>query len=384
MEKGGKRLVICCDGTWNEPDQEVHDNPADETEPTNVLKIVRGLAPVDGEQVPQVVYYDTGVGTQGPLDKYVGGGLGGGLSENIQQAYRFIANNWREGDELFLFGFSRGAYTVRSLAGFIGVAGLLRKENLRLLPEAYALYRLQPDKRDNSMVRKRLESAGEPSRRPVPIRFIGVWDTVGALGAPTPILGRLTRKKVSFHNTQLGDNVEHAYHALAVDERRRPFQPDLWTGAPAEGQTIEQVWFAGVHSNIGGGYRDCGLANIALDWLAGRSARHGLQFTDSIAGMQCEAADRCRLEDSFSWSYQALRALRVRPYRREIGSKQCGDIRPEGAIVPGESAHPSAVEAIGKRFARNPRNAPYEPKNLMSALDDGLPVWQETQRSRFD
>ncbi|MYF06662.1 MAG: DUF2235 domain-containing protein, partial [Rhodospirillaceae bacterium] len=185
MEKGGKRLVICCDGTWNEPDQEVHDNPADETEPTNVLKIVRGLAPVDGEQVPQVVYYDTGVGTQGPLDKYVGGGLGGGLSENIQQAYRFIANNWREGDELFLFGFSRGAYTVRSLAGFIGVAGLLRKENLRLLPEAYALYRLQPDKRDNSMVRKRLESAGEPSRRPVPIRFIGVWDTVGALGAPT-------------------------------------------------------------------------------------------------------------------------------------------------------------------------------------------------------
>ena len=84
-------------------------------------------------------------------------------------------------------------------------------------------------------------SAGEPSRRPVPIRFIGVWDTVGALGAPTPILGRLTRNKVSFHNTQLGENVEHAYHALAVDERRRPFQPDLWTGAPAEGQTIEQV-----------------------------------------------------------------------------------------------------------------------------------------------
>ncbi|MYF59916.1 MAG: DUF2235 domain-containing protein, partial [Gammaproteobacteria bacterium] len=142
--------------------------------------------------------------------------------------------------------------------------------------------------------------------------------------------------------------------------------------------TIEQVWFAGVHSNIGGGYRDCGLANIALDWLAGRSARHGLQFTDSIAGMQCEAADRCRLEDSFSWSYQALRALRVRPYQREIGPKQGGDIRPAGTIVPGESAHPSAVEAIGKHFARNPGNAHYEPKNLISALDDGLPVWQET------
>ena len=94
--------------------------------------------------------------------------------------------------------------------------------------------------------------------------------------------------------------------------------------------------------------------------------------------MQCEAADRCRLEDSFSASYQSLRLLGVRPYSREIGPKQCDDIRPDGAIVPGESAHPSTVEAIGKRFARNPGNAPYEPKNLISALDDGLPIWQET------
>ena len=378
MEEGNKRLVVCCDGTWNEPDQEVHDNPADETEPTNVLKVVRGLAPVDGGQAPQVVYYDTGVGTQGLADKYAGGGLGSGLSENIQQAYRFIANNYREGDELFLFGFSRGAYTVRSLAGFIGVAGLLRKENLRLLPEAYALYRLPADKREGSMVRKRLEQAGEPSRRPVPIRFIGVWDTVGALGAPTPILGRLTRKRVAFHDTQLGGNVEHACHALAIDERRRPFQPDLWTGAAAEGQAIEQVWFAGVHSNIGGGYRDCGLSNIALEWLASRAASHGLEFTDAIAGLKCGTADECRLEDSFSAGYQALRLLRVRPYQREIGPKQCGDIRPCGDIVPGESAHPSAVAAIGRRFAGNPGNAPYEPKNLITALDDGLPIWRET------
>ena len=378
MDKGNKRLVICCDGTWNEPDQEVDDNPADETEPTNVLKVVRGLAPVDGEQVPQVVYYDTGVGTQGLADKYVGGGLGSGLSENIQQAYRFIANNYHEGDELFLFGFSRGAYTVRSLAGFIGVAGLLRKENLRLLPEAYALYRLSPDKRDGAMVQKRLNKAGEPSRRPVPIRFIGVWDTVGALGAPTPILGRLTRKRVSFHDTQLGHNVENAYHALAVDERRRPFQPDLWTGAPAENQTVQQVWFAGVHSNIGGGYRDCGLSNIALAWLADRAASNGLEFTDSIAGPECGTADEGRLEDSFSASYQALRLLRVRPYEREIGPKQCGDIRSGGDIVPGESAHPSAVEAIGKRFASNTGSAAYEPKNLIGALEGGLPTWQET------
>ena len=266
---------------------------------------------------------------------------------------------------------------MRSLAGFIGVAGLLRKESLRLLPEAYALYRLPAEQRHGAEVRERLERAGEPSRRPVPIRFIGVWDTVGALGAPTPILGRLTRKRVSFHDTQLGDNVQHAYHALAVDERRRPFQPDLWTGAPAQGQTIEQVWFAGVHSNIGGGYRDCGLSNIALAWLAGRAAHHGLDFTDAIAGLECTTADECRLEDSFSASYQALRLLRVRPYEREIGPKQCGDIRLGEDAVAGESAHPSAVEAIGKHFAGNPGNPPYKPCNLIAALDAGLPVWRE-------
>ena len=375
MAKGNKRLVICCDGTWNEPDQSVDGNAADEAEPTNVLKVVRGLAPVDGNQVPQVVYYDTGVGTQGFPDKYIGGGLGSGMSENIQQAYRFIANNYCEGDELFLFGFSRGAYTVRSLAGFIGVAGLLMKENLRLLPEAYALYRLHPGKRAGSMVEQRLKEVDEPSRIPTPIKFIGVWDTVGALGAPTPLLGRLTRNRVSFHNTHLGKDVEHAYQALAVDERRRPFQPVLWTGAPVDGQTIQQAWFTGVHSNIGGGYRHNALSNITLAWMAGRAASHGLEFTDAIAGMRPAPADQGTVEDPFSAGYQALRLLRVRPYAREIGPKQSGDIRREVDLVPGECAHSSVAEAIGKRFADNPGSKPYEPRNLILALEDGLPIF---------
>ena len=375
MENGNKRLVICCDGTWNEPDQSVDGNAADETEPTNVLKVVRGLAPVDANQVPQVVYYDTGVGTQGMADKYIGGGLGSGMSENIRQAYRFIANNYHEGDDLFLFGFSRGAYTVRSLAGFIGVVGLLRKENLRLLPEAYSLYRLHSSKRAGSMVERRLKEVGEPSGIPTPIKFIGVWDTVGALGAPTPLLGRLTRKRVSFHNTHLGKDVEHAYQALAVDERRRPFQPVLWTGAPVNGQTIQQAWFAGVHSNIGGGYRNTGLSSIALAWMAGRAASHGLEFTDAVAGMTPPAADQGRVEDPFSAGYQVLRLLRVRPYPREIGPRQTGDIRRKVDLVPGECAHGSSVEAIGKRFAGNPKSKPYEPRNLIGALENGLPVW---------
>ena len=158
MTQGNKRLIVCCDGTWNEPDEKVDNNPADETEATNVLKVVRGIAPVDRHDIPQVVYYDAGVGTQGFLDRYVGGGFGRGISENIQQAYRFIANNYHEGDELFLFGFSRGAYTVRSLAGFIGSVGLLAKAHLRRVPEAYALYRTPPDKRPGSLPEQRLKN----------------------------------------------------------------------------------------------------------------------------------------------------------------------------------------------------------------------------------
>ena len=375
MKQGNKRLIICCDGTWNEPDEKVDDNPADETEPTNVLKVVRGIKPVDSKGVPQVVYYDTGVGTQGGGDKYIGGGLGYGISENIQQAYRFIANNYHHGDELFLFGFSRGAYTVRSLSGFIDAVGLLEKAHLRRVPEAYALYRLPSDERIGSLPQQRLKQLDSPQRTGIPIKFIGVWDTVGALGAPTPILGNLTRGKVCFHNTKLGKDVQHAYHALAIDERRRPFEPNLWTGAPAVGQTIEQVWFSGVHSNVGGSYRNTVLSNITLKWLTDRASQHDLEFMGWITNLQCEPAENGRLEDSFSFGYTALRLIGVSPYTREIGPNQHGDIR--GAdCVPGESVHPSAKAAIGKPFAGNGDNKPYEPENLIRALADGLPVWQ--------
>ncbi len=375
MKQGNKRLIICCDGTWNEPDEKVDNNPADETEPTNVLKVVRGIAPVDRHEFPQVVYYDSGVGTQGFVDKYVGGGFGRGISENIQQAYRFIANNYHDGDDLFLFGFSRGAYTVRSLAGFIGSVGLLEKAHLRRVPEAYALYRTPPGKRSKSLPGQRLKKLKTPPRCGIPIKFIGVWDTVGALGAPTPILGRLTRGKVSFHNTQLGKDVQHAYHALAIDERRRPFQPNLWTGMPANGQTIEQVWFSGVHSNVGGGYRNTGLSDIALKWLTDRASQHGLEFTQQIAALRPKPAQNGWLENSFSVKYQALRILRVSPYTREIGPKQHGDIRDSDWIVPGEMVHPSAKAAIGKKFKGNADGKSYEPQNLISALKHGLPVW---------
>lgn len=383
MNPGNKRLIVCCDGTWNEPDEKVDKDPTDEPEPTNVLKTARGIAPVDGHGIPQVVYYDAGVGTLGFVDRYVGGGFGRGLSENIRQAYRFVANNYLEGDELFLFGFSRGAYTVRSLAGFIGTVGLLEKEDLNRVPEAFAYYRVRPDKRKCSAEKRRLnERLASLRRTSIPIKFIGVWDTVGALGIPVRLPIPAKWRKWNFHDTQLGENVKHACHALAVDERRRPFQPTLWKwedpGGPVKGQTIEQVWFAGVHSNIGGSYRNTGLSDIALKWMARRAKRLGLEFTDSFndfLNQYWDKAETGRLEDSFSFWYKTGRIIGTR-YVREVGPDQHCDIRRKAWKVPGESVHPTAEAAIGKLFAGNSDGEPYEPENLKQALIDKLPVWK--------
>ena len=368
-----KRLIICCDGTWNEPNDKTKGNDADDTEPTNVLKVVRGIAPVDKDGIPQVVYYDAGVGTLGFLDRFLGGGLGVGISKNIQQAYRFIANNYHEGDELFLFGFSRGAYTVRSLAGFIGTVGLLDKKYLRHVAAAYSYYRLQPAKRPGSAQEGRLKAFTR--RQDIPIKFIGAWDTVGALGAPTPVLRRLTRSMIGFHDTQLGRRVQNAYHALAVDEKRRPFQANLWTGTPASGQTIEQLWFPGVHSNVGGGYRDTTLSDVTLKWMTDRATSHGLEFTSLVTGLRPKAGSSGSLRDSFSLLYEVLRFLRVPRYTREIGRFQCGDIRHSEWQVPGEQLHFSGVDAIGTHL--DGKNT-YQPENLVNALKAGPPTWRPT------
>ena len=378
-----KRIIVCCDGTWNEP-AEASEDPKDKNEPTNVLKFVRAVSPLDDNAIAQIIYYDEGVGTRWGVDRFLGGGLGTGLSLNVQEAYRFIANNYRKGDHIFLLGFSRGAYTVRSLAGFIGAVGLLAKRYLAFAADAYELYRLPLEKRKSSTLwddYKKLEVL--PPER-VPIDFIGVWDTVGALGAPTPLVGRWTRPWVSFHNTQLGDHVHHAYHALAIDERRRPFQPDLWTGKGANTKTVVQAWFPGVHSNVGSSYKDTSLSSIALNWMMHRAREHRLQFlpyaVDGILKHTVEVL-RSRAQngiamDSFSWEYQALRALRVSPYVREIGPSQNGDIRKASTVVPEEMIHESALDRFGRKVPfKSPGNLEtYAPENLENAKND-LPVF---------
>jgi uncharacterized protein (DUF2235 family) len=263
-----KRIVVCCDGTWNRPD---------EVSPTNVAKIHGAVADTDGE-TEQVAFYHAGVGTSGGLDRYMGGGFGWGLSWNVRDCYRLVVESYDPGDHLFFFGFSRGAYTARSTVGLIRNAGILRREHVDRIDEAYELYRGRGDDRHpNGAESQRFRQSY--SHDEIEVRFVGVWDTVGALGipgVPKLLAGRLW----AFHDTQLSSKVELAYQALAIDEQRRPFVPSLWYRSPGDDHVLEQRWFAGVHSDVGGGYPQCSLADITLSWMAGRARAAGLALKD--------------------------------------------------------------------------------------------------------
>ena len=268
-----RRLVVCCDGTWNSPDQPSGSDGA----PTNVTKLALGVAGRDGEGTEQRVHYQKGVGTR-RFERLRGGALGVGLSRNIKECYRFLVESYGPGDELYFFGFSRGAYTARSLAGLVRNSGILRPEHAARLDDAYGLYRKRSDEYHptgtEAQIFRRMYAHEEED---LEIRFLGVWDTVGALGIPLriPFLTRLW----SFHDTKLSSRVRSACHALAIDERRGLFEPTLWQQqAHATGQTLAQVWFAGVHSDVGGGYRDSALSEIALLWMVERAREAGLAF----------------------------------------------------------------------------------------------------------
>ena len=228
-----KRIVICSDGTWSTPDREL---------PTNVTRMARAVLPTAPDGAAQVVFYDAGVGTEGSwLWRLLGGVSGRGLEKNIRDCYRFLVHNYEEGDEIYLFGFSRGAYTVRSLAGMVRNVGVLRKSDADQFRNAYRLYR----RSDASPASSEAAAFRAAHSREAAITFIGVWDTVGALGIPLRRLGRLTASHHQFHDVELSGIVRHGCHALAIDEKRGPFRASLWEAKPKPGQIVEQVWFSG-------------------------------------------------------------------------------------------------------------------------------------------
>jgi uncharacterized protein (DUF2235 family) len=263
-----KRIAIFSDGTWNSPEK---------GGPTNVLQLARGIRPkVSG--IEQVAFYDWGVGTD--RKKIAGGISGAGIDKNVMDCYRFIVHNFDRGDQLYFFGFSRGAYTVRSLAGFIRNCGLLKREHAEQIPAAYRLYRKRSSAsspRERQAVRFRKRYAVTDI---TPIEFVGVWDTVGALGIPVPFWGTLGKREFLFHDTEPSKIVRHARHAVSIDETREDFQPTLWS--PKPGLDLKQVWFAGAHSDIGGSYKEKGLSHIASQWMLKEAKGCGLRFESHL------------------------------------------------------------------------------------------------------
>jgi uncharacterized protein (DUF2235 family) len=294
-EDAVKKLIVCCDGTWNRADQEENGEPC----PTNVIRIAYRVAKRAADGVPQIVFYHQGVGTGNVIDRYTGGALGKGLEANIQDCYLFLIANYEPGDEIFLFGFSRGAFTARSLGGMIRNVGILKRESVRKYREAVDLYRSRkpsPDEPTSLEFRKQHSVAGAND---IEVKLIGVWDTVGALGIPVRGLRSLTSGKYEFHDTALSKTVKFAYHALSIDERRAPFEPTLWLGKPKPGQTVEQTWFCGVHSDVGGGYPERGLSDVALEWMIAKARNAGLAFdAATMAANPTQPNHRGTLHDS--------------------------------------------------------------------------------------
>jgi uncharacterized protein (DUF2235 family) len=272
-----KRLVLCLDGTWNRADQQENHEPC----PTNVLQVAIRSAKRDGDVV-QVIYYDQGVGTGNVLDRFSGGAFGDGLEDNIHDAYRFLLANYEAGDQIFLFGFSRGAFTARSVAGMVRKCGILRRGAMAQYRNALAMYRgdQRPADAGPTEFRTTHSICGAET---IPIHFLGVWDTVGALGIPLRGLRWITRRRHQFHDVELSSAVRRAYHALAIDEHRAPFKPTLWSEQPKEGQVVEQTWFCGAHSDVGGGYAARGLSDIALEWMLGKAREAGLALEPETA-----------------------------------------------------------------------------------------------------
>ncbi len=265
-----KRLVVCCDGTWNRPESEFV---------TNIEKIARSIE-VEREKsggVSQPVHYVRGVGGLGYLtDRLIGGAFGAGLFANVLDAYRFLALNYVPEDEIFVFGFSRGAYTARSLVGMIDAIGLLTRDALidGQLPEAERRYRGKP-RRHQEFGSSNAEFKADNCHTPE-ITMLGVLDTVGALGVPG-WFGRRYR----FLDVRLGASVRCARQALAIDERRLKYEPSLWCQDDArtvDPERVKQVWFEGAHSDVGGGYGDTGLSDTTLLWMAREATARGLVF----------------------------------------------------------------------------------------------------------
>ncbi|GBF00254.1 hypothetical protein NIES298_45000 [Microcystis aeruginosa NIES-298] len=355
-----KRLVVCCDGTWNE---------LATSYPTNVVKFARLVKYTADDQTPQMVHYISGCGTEEDADlieRLGGGAFGWGIDRIIQDAYRFLCMNYdvEAEDEIYLVGFSRGAYTVRCLAGMIYNSGLLSRSKIRELPKAYELYRnskIKPNdpeaqkfREDNS---KKIDSEKDYLQGRVPIKMLGCWDTVGALGVPdlTPWLplAKLWNRKYEFFDARLSPIVENAFHAVAIDEKRRGFPSSAMQRSDKNPeQVVKEVFFAGEHGCIGGGTKEYrGLSDYTLQWMIHEAKKLGLEF-DSTENYSEEFQIKPEPTTKFDNSVTGVYALAGEGWR------------------PIESLKVAVHYSVVERLKADPN---YRPQNLTPLLNKLLP-----------
>jgi hypothetical protein len=363
-----KRLVICCDGTWNRPENE---------NVTNIEKIARTVETnagrAGGDQ--QLVQYVSGVGANWYwLDRVLGGAFGLGLFANVTHGYRFLALNYEPGDEIFVFGFSRGAYTARSLVGMIGRIGLLTRDALiaNKLPEAVDRYRNQPG-RSRGFGSSNSEFKRDHCHEPK-VAFLGVFDTVGALGVPGAL-----RQRHKFHDVKLHPSVACARQALAIDEQRIKFEPSLWEADGSEDfdTRVKQVWFEGVHSDVGGGYGDTGLSDTALLWMVREANSRGLVFDESLLDAYIAGGSSAVRHDSMNAGYRLLNAIgllrnRIKPNPRFRGSHRLLDARGAIALRIASSTVSHWREGDGYKPANVKWFAAAQPDHTLDAVSESV------------
>ena len=260
-----KNIVVFSDGTGQEGGKGFN---------TNVYKLFNMI---EDRTEHQISFYDRGLGTG--WRKITGNVAGMGISKNIMECYEFIFENYQAGDNIFLFGFSRGATTVRSLSGFIHLFGILPKSRPELIKEAYKIYK---ESNEQKRIKKAKDFLSGHHNQWCKIKFLGVWDTVAALGIPFKAINVIVNFfpffRHKYHNLKLSSSVTHARHALAIDDERKTFHPKIWDKEIGSSQTMKQVWFCGIHTDVGGGYNEQQLSDIPLIWMMREAEEIGLRI----------------------------------------------------------------------------------------------------------
>jgi uncharacterized protein (DUF2235 family) len=382
-----KNIVACCDGTGNEVGGNL----------SNVMKLFRIVT----KSPEQRVYYNPGIGTIGSCDQWArlrqnakavfGLATGYRLDADLVGAYRFLCELYEEGDRIFLFGFSRGAYTVRAVAGLVHMVGVLRPDQCNIADYAVAAYKragLEDDLKIASSFGQMVSS------RRAPIRLVGAWDTVASILAPGR--GGILPTLQTLPFTARNPSVQSFRHAMAIDERRRMFRLNRWKNGqafdanrfdsrPAEPQDIKQVWFAGVHADIGGGYPEAesGLSKFPLDWMIDEALACGLKINVAMRNHLVRGAPRPGgahsyvapdprgdLHDSLTWGWKPLewlpKSARWREWDRPVRFG-CYLPRAEPRVIADAATLPLLHWSVLERVRRDPA---YRPVNLPDRYEE--------------